>query len=326
MNIPVTATTTVNDGVIDAVDEFFSELKMGGSITLVMPEEETHQARQAAFRKAYYERLNGEILISTRKGTNASTLLKSFFEETNSCGPTLNYVNMFPWADGTEFPEDFNWESPSRQPFFDDEGNPTRDPRLYESVAVPGSIWYDGTVAPVHINHPKYSSPCTGFYQMKFVLNKASDRSSYVQWPYLRLSEIYLAYAEALNEYNGMPGTKSYEHINLVRARVGLKPLSGLTHEQFREAVLKERACELGFEEERWFDLVRHGRVSDFTKQLYELESVGNKQNNPTSFTFKKREIAPRAWVNTWDTKWYLSPVPDKEINMDYGMTQNPGW
>lgn len=308
--------------VIDTAEEFLSEV----GITMVMPEEDTFEARQKAFRKSYYERFNGEILISTRRGTSSATLLKSFFEEATSSGPTLNYVNMFPWSDGTDFPEDFNWASPERQPFFDAEGNPTRDPRLYETVAVPGSIWFDGTMAPLHINHPKYSSPCTGFFQMKFILNNASDRSTYAQWPYMRLSELYLAYAEALNEYNGMPGAKAYEYVNKVRSRVGLKPISGLTHEQFRDAVLKERACELGFEEVRWFDMVRHGLEKDFTKQLYELESIGNKQNNPTSFTFRKKEIARRAWADSWDSKWYLSPVPDKEINMDYGMTQNPGW
>lgn len=312
--------------VIDAAEDFFDEMRLGGGITLVLPADDSPQARQAAFRKAYYDRFNGETLISTRKGTNTATLLKSFFEETRFCGATLNYVNMFSWADGTEFPSDFNWESPSRQPFFDADGNPTRDPRLYETVAVPGSIWYNGTLAPVYINHPKYSSPRTGFLQMKFVLNQQSDRSAYAHWPYLRLPEIYLAYAEALNEYNGMPGTTAYEYINKVRDRVGLKPLSGLTQDQFREAVLKERACEFGYEEVRWFDLVRHGRENDFRKQLYELESVGNKQNNPTSFEFRKREIPPRGWVDVWDTKWYLAPVPDKEINIDYGMTQNPGW
>ncbi len=43
---------------------------------------------------------------------------------------------MFSWADGTDFPKDFNWRSPSVQPFFTvGDMEPTRDPRLYENVA-----------------------------------------------------------------------------------------------------------------------------------------------------------------------------------------------
>ena len=99
-----------------------------------------------------------------------------------------------------------------------------------------------------------------------------------------------------------------------------------MNHDEFLEAVLKERALELGFEEVRWFDLVRRGRENDFRKQLYGLRSRGNDQHNPTSFTFEKVELNDRFWVDNWDTKWYLAPIPQEEINKKYGMTQNPGW
>ncbi|MEB3374934.1 RagB/SusD family nutrient uptake outer membrane protein [Bacteroides sp. CR5/BHMF/2] len=33
-----------------------------------------------------------------------------------------------------------------------------------------------------------------------------------------------------------------------------------------------------------------------------------------------------RYWSSNWDTKWYLQPIPQNEINKAYGMTQNPGW
>ena len=88
---------------------------------------------------------------------------------------------------------------------------------------------------------------------MKFILENSADRNGYIQWPYLRLSEIVLGYAEALNEYNGIPGTLAYSYVNQVRQRVGLSGLkSGMSKEDFREAVLRERALELGFEEVRW--------------------------------------------------------------------------
>ena len=95
---------------------------------------------------------------------------------------------------------------------------------------------------------------------------------------------------------------------------------------EFREAVLAERALEFGFEEVRWFDLIRWGRTNDFRKTLYGLSSRADNQNAPTGFTFSTYEISDRYWVRNWDTKWYLSPIPQPEINKKYGMNQNPGW
>ena len=70
-----------------------------------------------------------------------------------------------------------------------------------------------------------------------------------IQWPHLRIAELYLSYAEALNEYHKAPNDLAYFYVNKVRERVGMKELKrGLNREQFRAAVLRERACEFGFE------------------------------------------------------------------------------
>ena len=88
-----------------------------------------------------------------------------------------------------------------------------------------------------------------------------------------------------------------------------------------------ERELEFGFEEFRWFDMVRYGLTEAFTTPLRGLTSMGDKQAEATVFTFKEKEAyPPRKWYTDWDTKWYLAPIPALEINKDYGMTQNPGW
>ena len=313
----------------NAAKAFFDEVASRGEYALIQPEEATHEARRLAYRKAYYDRGGSEILISCRHGYQASTH-SSFIDQRYYSGPTLNYVDMFPWEDGTDFPADFDWKHPSRQPFFNYDGSnmvPTRDPRLYENVACPGDIYCDGTAAPVYSNHPSFKDG-SGFLVMKFVLQEAKDRNNRpVQWPYLRLAEIMLDYAEVINETDGRPDDTAYRMVNDVRARVGLGPLpAGLGKDAFREAVLREKALELGFEEVRWFDLVRHDRQNDFTKTLYGLRSKGNDLNNPTEFTFEKITLSGRYWQSNWDTRWYLAPIPQNEINKDYGMTQNPGW
>ena len=313
----------------DAAKAFFDEVATKGEYSLIQPEEATHQARRLAYRKAYYDRGGSEILISCRHGYQASTH-SSFIDQRYYSGPTLNYVDMFPWEDGSDFPSDFDWKHPSKQPFFRYEGGnmiPTRDPRLYENVACPGDIYCDGTAAPVYSNHPNFKDG-SGFLVMKFILQETKDRNNRpVQWPYLRLAEIMLDYAEVINETDGRPDDTAYKMVNDVRSRVGLGALpAGLGKDAFREAVLREKALELGYEEVRWFDLVRHNREADFTKTLYGLRSKGNDLNNPTEFTFEKITLSERYWQSKWDTKWYLAPIPQNEINKDYGMTQNPGW
>lgn len=312
-----------------AAQDFFTELSNRGEYSLIQAEEQTHQGRRLAYRKAYYDRGGSEVLISIRHGYGPETH-NIFVNQRHYTGPTLNYVDMFPWADGSDFPEDFNWTSPSRQPFFeytDGQMVPTRDPRLYENVACPGESYCDGTTAPVYMNHSSYKDG-SGFLIMKFVLQQNSDRSGKpVHWSYLRLAELMLDYAEVINEAGNGPDQTAYGLINDVRARVGLSAIpAGLDKTQFREIVLREKALELGFEQSRWFDLVRHDRQNDFTKTLYGLRSKGNDLTRPTAFTFEKVELSRRYWQDNWDTKWYLSPVPQDEINKKYGMTQNPGW
>ncbi len=312
--------------VIEAAEDFF-DFGQNATISLEKAAEETHQGYREAFRKAYFDRASSEVLISTRRGYDAS-MHQYFYNERNYSGPTLNYVNMFPWADGSDFPDDFNWENPSRQPFYQINGTPTRDPRLYETVVLPGDRYYNGLLAPNYTNHLNYISNGSGFFMKKFILEEENDRKTVpAHWPYLRLPEVMLAYAEAINEYVGMPTSKAYSMVNQIRQRVGLGELKkNMSREEFREAVLRERCLEFGYEEVRWFDLVRRNREADFRKPLYGIRATANNYQNPTAFTFKRFNIENRVWVTNWDTRWYMPPIPLNEINKRYGMEQNPGW
>lgn len=315
----------------EAAEVFVTELDKFGQYELIQPMEDTHMARRLAFRKAYYERGGSEILISTRKGYDESTH-SSLFGNRYYWGPSLNYVNMFPWEDGSDFPEDFDWSNPPKDPFYEKNHVPTRDPRLYETAAVPGENYYGGSLAPVYWGHPDYrKGASTGFMSMKFVLTESADRAGKgVQWPYMRMAEFWLSYAEAISESGGGPNQLAYDCVNKVRNRVGLSDIpKGMDKIEFREVLLKERALELGFEDVRWYDLVRWGRVDDFRKKLYFLNTYVKTMNGavPSSFTYVPQEWTPvRFWSTSWDTKWFLSPIPQQELNKKYGWTQNPGW
>ncbi|MGC1514274.1 MAG: RagB/SusD family nutrient uptake outer membrane protein [Maribacter sp.] len=81
-------------------------------------------------------------------------------------------------------------------------------------------------------------------------------------WIELRLSDVILLYAEALNE-NGSPSTTVLSLLDPIRTRAGLTSLSGSATSQagVRQAIQNERRLELAFEGHRWFDLVRTGTV-----------------------------------------------------------------
>ncbi|MFI3332313.1 MAG: RagB/SusD family nutrient uptake outer membrane protein [Rikenellaceae bacterium] len=330
------------EAAYNAGKAFFTSLSANGHYQLVEASGTTHDDYRKAFREAYLETGTTESLISIRK--SVSTTYHSYMApNVIFSGPTLSYVNMFDWADGTPFNADeFNWDvdwdstEDYTIPFFipvDSQipGTATRDPRLYETVAAPGALCYSGVVASVHTNATDYQGFAnhTGFYIMKFNLEDSSDRNTPPHWPYLRLAEIYLSYAEAINEYEGSP-TNAYAYVDAIRERVGLGavPDRSMSKEEFREYILNERAKEFGLEEVRWFDMVRWGLEEDFTKPLLKLTSVGqDSTTSPTKFTFTVSEIpTTRYWATSWDTKWYLSPIPQDEVNLGYGMTQNPGW
>ena len=94
---------------------------------------------------------------------------------------------------------------------------------------------------------------------------------------YLRMADIHLCYAEALAQTGNLQ--KACDEMNKVRARVGLgkvevmNPELNLTSnkDNFIEQLFKERACEFGYEDVRWYDLIRYKRSDIFKKQVHQL-------------------------------------------------------
>lgn len=349
------------DDAKQAADDFMENLSVGGWYGLVQATPTgvepgtntpycTPRDYRLAYRDAYNKRGTVESIISVRKSNSTSYHDKNMdLQDDFGCGGTLDWVNKFSYADGTPFPEDFDWSKDAidalpgdRKPFFkaDAQGQlnvdnnlftETRDPRLYENLCVPGDKWKDGKVGATYTNakSPNFQDGNTGFLQMKFIMQQDNDRNTPPHWCLMRYAEVLLNAAEAYNEAKGGPDATSEGYLNAVRKRVGLPNVqTGLTQEEFRKALILERELEFGFEEVRWFDMIRWGLTEAFTTKLKGLEVVGNKSANATSFTYKVKDAYPnRSWYNgTFDTKWYLAPIPAAEINKGYGMTQNPGW
>jgi hypothetical protein len=114
-----------------------------------------------------------------------------------------------------------------------------------------------------------------------------------LNFPVLRLSEMYLIKAEGLGST-----ADGYAALNVVRKRAGLPDRTPANTPDFKAAVLKERRYELAFEDDRWFDLKR----------------TGNLVNNPA---LKAKGIKPFNIV---------LPIPQSERDANPSLTQNSGY
>ncbi|MBP7292699.1 MAG: RagB/SusD family nutrient uptake outer membrane protein [Bacteroides sp.] len=345
---------------LKACEDFFSELSARGHYALIQPSGSSTDAYRAAFNTAYFIRQdNTELLISTRIIGKYNWDWWYYWGEWVGFGgytPTEEYMEMFPMADGTPF----NWNdaTTASNPFFTDNNynKPIRDPRLYETILVNGAkfsgraveLWMGGR-DNISSTEKETGIYATGYGLYKFYKEgNGSLAGNYLEWPYLRLAEIYLIYAEALLKNNRLPD--AIDQINIVRARVGLKglaesnPTKNLKTDSnaLMEEILRERACELGLEDVRLFDMVRNKRADLFERPLHGLKieradgrsgSWSDKDSSirgafPTKFTYTKFQLAnkSRSWWSNFSTRWYLSAFPPSEVNKNYGLTQNPGW
>ena len=126
-----------------------------------------------------------------------------------------------------------------------------------------------------------------GYGMRKFLRDRSTEvGGKFYSCPLIRLPEIYLNIAEAMNELGKATekdefGRDAYDYVNLVRERVKMPALtnqkvaSGLP---LREAILHERAVEMGFEEVRYFDLVRWKRSDLFKTDIERLVITRNEE------------------------------------------------
>lgn len=294
------------------------------------------------FVAGYFERNNKETLISSRRFTTYMTGKTPFAQiRYGVASPTLTYVDMFQMNDGTEF--DWNNKNHKDFPFFDNNGKPRRDIRLYETVAVnqdkfKGSqkveIYVGAKQAPYNSGKMSYN----GFAMRKFIRNFNDEvNGKFYTCPLLRLPEVYLNIAEAMNELGKASGADAsgrtaYDYVNLIRKRAGMPSITSASvppGETLREAILRERAVEFGYEEVRYFDLIRWKRSDVFTKQLSRL-IIKKAPKNPDKFSYEisteMAETRQYAKPDKWNNKYFLLPLPVNEINKKYGLIQNPGW
>ena len=124
----------------------------------------------------------------------------------------------------------------------------------------------------------------------------------------IRLADIILLKAEALNSTTINKSSEAVPLINQIRARVNLSAISPTSQTDIKEAILKERRFELAFEGQRWNDLLRAG--SDYTIQLMNSQVKGDGSSLNYSVNTNK----------------LIFPVPQSERNKNPNLDQNAGY
>ena len=136
------------------------------------------------------------------------------------------------------------------------------------------------------------------------LINKYRDFNGTQNFIILRLADILLLKAEALNELGDVDGAADL--VNEVRARVELDPTPANTQADMRLAIEKERRLELAFEGHRWHDLKRTGRALDVMNALKD----GN--GNSLGYTLTEDRL--------------LWPIPQAERDKNDKLTQNESY
>jgi hypothetical protein len=279
--------------------------------------------------------------------------------------PTLRTVEQFYTKNGIPIEEDKDWVevkpyelSPgdAEHKLYIKEGYKTmnlhfnREARFYGSIMFDGGTYYgNGRISSdnnLWVTNFKNSDMNgsgqhpTGYGCKKLVcfMTSVPDNNSNVSvynysFPIIRLADLYLMYAEVLNESKATPDAEVYEYIDKVRARTGLEgvveswskyalpEMAGkpLTQAGMREIIQRERMNELAFEGARFWDLRRWKLAKKYMNQPIRGLSV----YEDTVELFNEVQVL---FPLSFSDKDYLWPIRLSVLMRNNNLVQNPGW
>jgi ragB/susD domain protein len=269
---------------------------------------------------------DNEIVLVRRNGYDNSFEKSNYpigaDQATGGTAPSGNLVDAYETTGGRTF----SWKDPSMaaRPY------ENRDPRFAATIMPnnrtfqgrPVECWEGGADGP-----DKNNASRTGYYLLKYVdpeLKLLQGQSAIHSWIIIRLGEIYLNYAEAMNEAYGPDGKGIYgksarEAVNEVRGRVGMPEVLADSKEEMREKIRHERRVELAFEDHRFWDVRRWMTAPDDLNAP--LKGVKVTRLSYNSFEYQSVEVESRSFKRSM----YFYPIPQNELNIT-GWPQNPLW
>lgn len=260
-------------------------------------------------------------------------------------GPTQESIDAYFMSDGrsiTESPlySETGFTTVNGQRVFNMYLN--REPRFYADVTYNNALWQGGTMsesAPISffVSGPNgRNGHATDFSKTGYLVRKnvgpvtnigsgGNGQRQDRPLPLYRLAEIYLNYAEALNEYSpGNPDILRY--LNLIRERAGIPQYGSGANAlpvpsgqvEMRAKIRAERRIELAYEGHRWFDIRRWKIASQVMGVLHGMDI------SKDGDAFYKR--VPTMTPHLFRPSYYFWPISQYELDRNRQLLQNPGW
>ena len=287
-------------------------------------------------------------------------------------GVPLKIVDQFYTRNGLPVANDLEWDGVNTQEikkgsedinYYLEEGYPNirvhfyREPRFYAFLGFDGGKWLGelsnyNDLQPDAIHHLECRNggaqgksggevgPVTGYFAKKLYpiacnFTGTNQFTSYrFAWPIIRLSDLYLLYAEAINECEGPSGFHSkelFEALDAIRFRAGIPDVKtswddysnspGYYKTQYgmRSIIHRERLIELCFESQRFWDIRRWKEApQEYSKGIYGWTVAGSA---PEDYYVKKL-IASQ----TFGLKDYFWPIYTYYLDRNPNLVQNLGW
>lgn len=287
-------------------------------------------------------------------------------------GVPLKIVDQFYTNNGVPITNDTEWEGVNTQAlrkateeygFYLEQGYTTveqnfnREPRFYAFLGFDGGKWLgqlsnyndlEATdiryIACRNGGHEGKSGgqvgPVTGYFAKKLYplacnfTGFNAFTSYWFPWPIIRLSDLYLLYAEAINEAEGPAGEHKadlFKYLDAIRSRAGIPDVKtawdthsnnpGYYNSQYgmRWIIHRERSIELCFESERYWDIRRWKEApNEYQKGIYGYTMTGFSAED----YYVKKLIA----TQTFGLKDYFWPIYNYYLDRNPNLVQNLGW
>ena len=297
------------------------------------------------------------LAIPNNGGSRPAIIGNAFY------GANMEACEVFYTKNGVPIDEDPTWDYANRytklvtvpnsldtgllkRGFVTSSFNVERENRFYADLTFQGSsfvyktymkdlLYYTGIGTA---SNDKYSM--TGYWPKKLVNYKATGDNNTrtivpYTWPAIRLSELYLMYAEALNESSG-PSAEAYSYIDSVRVRAGLKgvveswtqfskkPAKFTTKEGLREIIQQETQIEFMFEGNNYWNARRWKRFDILNRPITGWD-VLKKTSVPAGaaalYYNKVNYFQPVAMIRD-----FLAPIREYNLSVNHNLVQNPKW
>jgi hypothetical protein len=226
-----------------------------------------------------------------------------------------------------------------------------RDPRFYHDIVIDGDQIIKGS-APANKEKYRYANLSnngwsrdktgigrTGYLLRKFTPMTANNidnfPNNYMHLSYMRLADVYLMYAEAVLQGYGSATSSGpdymtpIEAVNKIRDRCGAGEVDPRYYAKndFMGVIIRERAMELGFEEEIRYNDLRRWLLADQLKYREKTAIDFDRGGIYPDGSPKPINITESVLVTRkFEDKDYWLPLKINDVNLYSTFKQNPGY